>query len=297
MRIRLLGTGTPTPSTKRKSSGYMIEVGDAVILFDHGPGSYHRMLEAGMRPDQITHLVFSHLHYDHCSDYGTLVLTRWDQGGGKIPELKVYGPPPIARMTDLLFSEDGIYGPDLNARTHKAGSLAFYQARGGVLPRLRPKPAVSEIKAGDVIDEHGWRVKVINAVHAQPYLNCYSYRLDCAEGSVVYSGDTAPSNAMVKLAKDCDVLIHMCHYISGTIKPPFDREAVKSTTGHRELAAVAKKANAKNVVVTHVTESIDIPGVRERVLGEMSEIYKGNIFFGEDLMEVPVGGPKSKKLD
>jgi ribonuclease Z len=297
MRIRLLGTGTPTPSTKRKSSGYMIEVGDAVILFDQGPGSYHRMLEAGKRPDQVTHLFFSHLHYDHCADYGTLVLTRWDQGVGKIPELKVYGPAPIARMTDLLFGKDGVYESDLTSRTHKAGSLAVYQARGGVLPRLRPKPVVSEISAGDVVEESGWRLKAVDAIHAQPYLNCLAYRLDCPEGSLVYTGDTAPSDAVIDLAERCDVLIHMCHYISGTIKPPFDREAASSIAGHRDAAEVAKKAGARNLVVTHVTESIDLPGVRERVLGEMAEIYKGNIFFGEDLMEIPVGGPKSRKLD
>ena len=153
MKIRLLGTGTPTPSTKRKSSGYMVEVGNDVILFDHGPGSYHRMLEAGTPPTRVTHMFFSHLHYDHCSDYGTLVLTRWDQGAGQIPELKVFGPSPRARMTDLLFSENGVYGPDLDARTHKAGSLAFYQARGGVLPRVRPTPQVREVKAGDTVDE------------------------------------------------------------------------------------------------------------------------------------------------
>ena len=34
MKITLLGTGTPTPSLKRMSSGYMVEVGDDIILFD-----------------------------------------------------------------------------------------------------------------------------------------------------------------------------------------------------------------------------------------------------------------------
>jgi ribonuclease Z len=296
MRIRLLGTGTPTPSTKRKSSGYMVEIGSDTILFDHGPGSYHRLLEAGKKPTEVTHMVFTHLHYDHCADYATLVLTRWDQGAGRIPELKVYGPSPIQRMTQLLFGEDGVYGPDLNARTHMPGSLAFFQTRGGTLPRVRPVPEVKEIKAGNVIEENRWAIKTINAVHAQPYLTCHAYRLDCSDGSLVYSGDTGPCNAMVKLAKDCDVLIHMCHYMSGSLKPPLDLKALRSTTGHIELAEVAKEANVKNLVVTHVTESIDMPGTRERVISEMANIYKGNIFFGEDLMEVPIDGPRRRQL-
>jgi len=51
MKIQLLGTGTPTPSLKRMSSGYLVTVGDDTILFDHGTGAHHRYLEpAGSRP-------------------------------------------------------------------------------------------------------------------------------------------------------------------------------------------------------------------------------------------------------
>jgi hypothetical protein len=42
---------------------------------------------------------------------------------------------------------------------------------------------------------------------------------------------------------------------------------------------------------------MDVPGVRERLIREMSEIYRGNLFFGEDLMEVPVEGPAPRGLD
>ena len=40
-----------------------------------------------------------------------------------------------------------------------------------------------------------------------------------------------------------------------------------------------------------------MPGIRERVIREMAEIYRGNIFFGEDLMEIPVAGPRPAKFD
>ena len=85
MRIRLLGTGTPTPSLKRMSSGYLVETGARKILFDFGPGAYHRLLEAGVKPVQVTDIFFTHLHYDHCLDYIRLLMTRWDQGAGKDP--------------------------------------------------------------------------------------------------------------------------------------------------------------------------------------------------------------------
>ena len=99
LSITLLGTGTPAPSLDRQSSGYLIEVGSDLIVWDHGPGAHHRLIESGHRTVDVTHAFFTHLHYDHCMDYGRLVLQRWDQGADRIPDLQVYGPPPIARMT------------------------------------------------------------------------------------------------------------------------------------------------------------------------------------------------------
>ncbi|MFQ6021786.1 MAG: MBL fold metallo-hydrolase [Acidiferrobacterales bacterium] len=293
MRLRLLGTGTPTPSLRRMSSGYLVEAGDDVMLFDHGPGAYHRMMEAGIEATQITHIFFSHLHYDHCLDYARLVLTRWDQGAGKIPELKVYGPPHTRRMNDLLIGEEGVFHPDLEARTRHALSVAIYQARGGVPPRKRPMPEIRELKSGDVIDGGGWRVTASSVRHVQPYLHCYGYRLDTEAGAFAYSGDSGPCKAMEELAQDCDVLVHMCHYISGT---QLGREFAESCMGHLELAELARRANVRNLVVSHVTEQMDVPGIRERLIREMSEIFRGNLFFGEDLMEIPLQAPRSSDL-
>lgn len=43
------------------------------------------------------------------------MLQRWDHGADRIPDLQVYGPTPIARMTEQLFGADGIDGPDISA--------------------------------------------------------------------------------------------------------------------------------------------------------------------------------------
>src|SRR5262245_46611098 len=99
LTVTLLGTGTPAPSLTRQSSGYLIDVGSDVIVWDHGPGAHQRLIESGHRSIDVTHAFFTHLHYDHCMDYGRLVLQRWDQGAGRIADLQVYGPTPTARMT------------------------------------------------------------------------------------------------------------------------------------------------------------------------------------------------------
>ena len=286
--ITLLGSGTPAPSLKRQSSGYLIEVGSDLIVFDHGPGAHQRLIESGHRAVDVTHAFFTHLHYDHCMDYGRLVLQRWDQGADRIADLQVYGPPPIARMTEQLFGVEGIYGPDISARTNHRSSLDVFEARGGKLPRKRPAPRVTEIHAGSTIDGNGWKLTVGYAQHAQPYLECLAFRLDTKDGSLCYAGDSgAIADTIVRLAKDCDLLILMNHYFSGT-EPS---EAFRSATGnHRDNAEIAKRAGAKTIVLTHLTDQIDQPTVREQIVHEIQQIYSGKVIWGEDLMRLGLTG-------
>ena len=148
-------------------------------------------------------------------------------------------------MTHLLFDETGVWGPDLAGRTQHGGSQAIYQRRGGVLPRQRPQPLVTEVQEGasmlgtdDTLGLHNpmdgkvvqtqrsdWQVTVAETRHCQPHLHSVAYRLDAAGGSVVYSGDTAPTPRLTKLAQGADVLLHMCHFINGDEADPRMTEA------------------------------------------------------------------------
>jgi len=288
MRIQLLGTGTPTPSLRRMCSGYVVRVAGSTIVFDHGFGAHHRLLELGIAPTQVTHAFVSHHHYDHMGDLARLVLTRWDQGAARIPELRLYGPPPLAHIADRLWGDDGAFGPDIVSRTQNEVSLDVYRARGGTGERPPPRPEVRELQPNEVVQGEGWTVRCAGVAHFGPHLVSYGYRLDCEAGSFVYSGDTGPCASMERLALDCDVLVHMCHYLSGTAP---SAAFARSVTGHMELAELAAKARVQTLVITHVTEQFDRPGVRERAIAEMSRVFAGHIVFGEDLMEVPLKGP------
>ena len=295
MKITLLGTGTPTPSLKRASSGYLIELGEDLIVMDHGPGANRRLMETGRRAVEVSHVFFSHLHYDHCMEYPHLCLQRWDMGADLIPDLKVYGPPPLKRMTDQLFAEDGVFGPDITARIRHQGSIDVFEKRGGTPPRQWPSPEVTEIRPGDVVETNRWKVTVGEASHVQPYLACYGYRLDAEEGSFCYSGDSgAVCKDIVKLAEGCDVLIHMTHYMTGTEPTPVYRAACGN---HIDTARVAKEAGVKTLVLTHMLEQIDQPGIRERILREIMAIFEGDVIWGEDGMEIPLKGPRADPMN
>ena len=240
------------------------------------------MLAAGRKPTDVTHVFFSHFHFDHCLDYPSLVLTRWDQDGGNAPDLKVYGPPPLLGMNALLFGPDGVYGPDIRARTSTKGSLARYVERGGQLPRRPPVLDAAEITPGHRIKVgDDCVVTAAAAVHAEPYLTCLSYRLDTPDGSIVYTGDTAPNDRLVALARGCDILIHLCAYLSGSD----ERDArSQSASGHLEAADTARAAAAGHLILTHIGPKLDVAETRERMLAEISEIYPGKVSIAEDLM-------------
>lgn len=285
LRLTLLGTGTPTPSMERGGCSFLVEQDDAALLFDCGPATVQRLLAAGVAPTQVTHVFLTHLHYDHCMDYAYLTLTRWDQGAGQIPDLMVYGPEGIGRMTHVLFSEEGAFRADLAGRTLHPGSHLIYEHRGGKLPRRRPAPKVQEVTAGVALDGDGWRVQVAEMVHCQPYLQSVAYRFESPDGSIVVTGDTAPNAQLVDLARGADVLLHMCHFLNDVETDP---RITSSCSGHLDAARTAAEAGVEKLVLIHLTEQITRPGIQEKMLAEAAEVFGGTTILGEDLMEIPL---------
>jgi len=295
MKVLLLGTGTPAPSLRRQSSGYLFDTGRDVIVIDHGPGAHHRLLEAGYKATDVTHLFFTHYHYDHVMDYPRMVLTRWDHGDRQTPPLKVYGPPPLREITERFIGERGAFALDIAARTQSPASLAVYAARGGQGARPRPAPELNEISPGDAVNGTGWRISVGPARHVQPHLNCQAYRLETDAGCFVYSGDNGGVyEPFIEFARDCDVLIHMNHFLSGT---ELHEEYRLMSGSHLDVAETAKQARAKTLVLTHLLPHLDRPGVKERMVAEMAAIYDGRIIVGEDLMTVPLSSAEHGTAD
>lgn len=283
MKLWCLGTGNPDASLKRASSGYLVQINDDYIVFDHGFGAHQRLLELGVPATKITHVFLSHYHFDHLGDFPRLFLTRWDHARGQIPELKIFGPPPLLNIMDKLFASDGVYGPDLAARTKSLSSRNLYALRGGIGERPLPQPEVTELNHGDVIQEHDWTVRVVEVTHCQPYLIPLAFRLEHGGQSLVYSGDSTVNDELERLADSCDLMIYMCAYLSS---PQNNQAYADSSMGHLELAEMAQRAKVKNLVLTHLQKLFDNPGVKERAIAEIKQIYQGNLYVGEDLMEI-----------
>ncbi len=190
----------------------------------------------------------------------------------------------MQRMTNLLFGENGVYHNDLDGRMNSEGSKKVYQNRGGVLPRKRPAPEVTALYDGQVIESDDWKITVRKVYHQPDQIEPYAFRIETDEGVLVYSGDTGPCEGIAVFARDADLMIHMCYFISGT----FAKAKTPTSSGHMECARIAAEGNVRTLVATHFTPQLDAHGVKERCIAQMSEVYKGRIIWGEDLMEIPL---------
>ncbi len=286
MQITLLGTGSPEPSVRRASSGYLVQIGDDRILLDCGGGVFDRLLQADCSPDSITHLFFSHLHSDHMMDYARLVHAAWDMGG---TPMTVTGPAPIAKMTDQLFGRQGVFATDLTARTEYPASQEVWVERGGTLPRGWPAPVVNEVTPGFRYDRgDGWTLTSCSVPHAQPFLHCMAFRIETATQSFVYSGDAAlcPELEALILGEDqqgCDVLLHWCYRLADEKTLPVVRAMSPDAT---DIARVAQRCGARQLIVTHLRNAMDTPEGHAAILQAIDTEFDGTYRIAEDLITV-----------
>ena len=277
MKLTVLGSGSPEAYLRRASSGYLVETGQDVILFDCGGGVVDNLIRSGRRPSDVTHLVFSHLHSDHMMDYARLVHAAWDEGAAP---LKVWGPAPIAAITQGYFGPDGVLAHDLRARTELLPSQEVWKARGGTLPRPWPAPEVTEVAPGFALEGDGWRLSSCEVPHAQPELACMGFRLEAEGRSFVYSGDAGLCPALEKLCEDADTVLHWCYRLDGEAAHPM-MEPLTPTPS--EIAAMAKRAGVKRLLLTHFRIHMDRAGNHEKARQAMCDAFKGPAAIVEDL--------------
>lgn len=284
MKVTLLGTGSPLPSLKRASSSYLVEVGNDVVLIDHGPGAFQRLMQVGKRATDVTQVFLSHLHFDHCADLIRLFHHRWDASGGNTPPMHIFGPAGTQEFIDRVFGEQGAFHRDLASRTRHPLSIGAYRERGGTPPRPWPDTRVTELVGEGVVELDGWRMRRCEVPHFQPYLESFAYRVEAGGKSFVYTSDvnlTLPEGAppaLRELVQGAGLLVHYLNAFA------FEDKAPGGLAGPRFVGRLAQESAIGTLVTTHHGPWIDTPEVRERVLAELGEIYKGKTVWGEDLM-------------
>ncbi len=290
MRLTIMGAGTPGISATQYGSAYAVAVGDTRLLFDCGPATTYKLLKLGIAPAAIGYLFFTHHHYDHTSDYPGFLLSRWDTGYHGADRLRVYGPTGTEQLTSRLIDpEAGAFAPDILARINHPISVRGYQSRGGALPRTPPCVAVKDVGPGPVCAGADWKITCAATRHVQPWLESLAYRLDSAEGSIVFTGDAGPEPGLLKLARGADTVVAMCHMTRAQTRED-ERDANLGTISAGRLA---REAGVKRLVLVHHTRAIGAetlgapqPGQAERVIAEVASQFHGEIVLGREFLQL-----------
>jgi len=128
-----------------------------------------------------------------------------------------------------------------------------------------------------------------------PIVPAFGLRFDTEDGSVVFSGDTAPNQNLVRLACGADILVHEVidpAWVDVLFPPPLDpvQQALRNhlLTAHtrpEEVGRIAEQAGVRTLVLSHI-----VPGnAPDRNFAAAKHTFSGRLVIGRDLMRLGVG--------
>jgi len=269
--VILLGTGTPYPDPAASGPATAVVVNGRVFLFDVGAGAMRRLRAANLPINGPEALFITHLHSDHTLGYADLILTSWVMR--RRAPFPVFGPTGLQRMTNHLLAA---YSEDLSIRTNGLE----HEVAGGY------RVIVHEIHAGVIYEKDGVRVTAIAVQHGA-WKDAFGYRIDTTDRSIVISGDTRPSEALVKAAHGVDILIHEAY--SASRLAPEDRPGGKDWprycreyhTSDIELGRIAERIQPKLLILDHLIRMGASDA--ELLAGVRTGGFSGRVVIGKDL--------------
>ena len=280
-QLVLLGTGTPAIDPDRSGPAAAVVVNDTAYLVDAGAGIVRRAKSAAvdkavaaLDPAKLRVVFFTHLHSDHTVGFPDLILTPWVMGR-RVP-IEAYGPTGLKSMTEHLLAA---YQADHDTRMK---DRALYTR--GATPEGHAVNA-QEIRPGVVYKDENVKVTAFATKHA---MESYGYRFDSADRSIVFSGDTNPTQATIDACNGCDILVHevLTHdWLSR--RKDFEGYAAVHHTTTSQLVELATKARPKLLVLSHTSLTLRPAVDSERsppavMLREMAG-YAGQVVVGRDL--------------
>ena len=223
MRFVVLGSGTGLSDPKRGPAGFLLQVGGTSWLIDGGSGTLQRCARAGCRPEELTGGFYSHRHPDHCADLVPLLFAQRIDGRTQ--------PYPIwaaEGFSDYLKALRAVYGKWMEP----SGGVEVHE----ISPRGRQTCVVQD----------GLTLVTAPAQHSAGGLHL---RFETPTATVVFSGDTGPSESLIELSRGADLLVCEC---AGS-----DEEPVAGHLTPSDIAQLAQAARPRAIWLTHFYPQVD----------------------------------------
>lgn len=268
MKVVFLGTTGSMPSPSRGASSIAVVHERELILLDCGEGTQQKMVLAGLGFGRPTTVLITHMHGDHV--FGLPGLMQTMALLGRERALHVYGPkgidvflaffttmykkPPFELLVKVI-TEPGLVYEGRGYRVtavpadHDTPSWSYVVEENLRAGRFHPEKALDiGVNKGPLwkLLQEGEAVQLPSGRVVQPQEVVDPPRKG---RKIAYSGDSRPTEALVRCAEDADLLVHEATF--GEDLAEKAEEDGHSTPA--QAAEVAFKARVGQLILTHVS--------------------------------------------
>ena len=304
IHVIFLGTGGSLPTPTRGLSAIAIKRKNEILIFDCGEGTQRQMIQAGIGFQRKTKIFVTHLHGDHILGLPGLLQTM--SLLGRKNKLEIYGPIGIKNFINSInqtvhftltfpvvikeiiegvVCEEKDYTIVAVQSAHIDPSLAYAFVE-------KPRPGRFNVSKANELGvpegplwsklQSGESVKLSDGRLIKPS----SILGACRRGRIIaYTGDTGPSEKIVRLAKNADLLIH-----EATFDDEMKQRAIEDGHSTPSIAAeIAKQAGVNQLILTHISARYKDTN---RLLEQAKKIYK-NTKVAKDFMQLELPYPEN----
>jgi ribonuclease Z len=305
MRVIFLGTAGSVPTPARSLPAVLIKRQNEQLMFDCGEGVQRQMIKAKVGLHRKMKIFVSHMHGDHVLGLPGLLQTMALMDRQK--KLEIYGPEGIKQFLECVretlqfgltfpveiheiydacvVCEEKEYIVEAARSNHVVLGLAYAFVEKPRPGKFYPEKARAlGVPEGELWSklQHGDKIKLPNGQVISPDEVMGSPRKG---RKIVYTGDTRPFTGFAKFAASADLVIHEATF-DDTLS---EKAEVDGHSTPSQAAQEAKKAKAKNLVLTHI--SARYPDAR--LLLEQAQKFFKNALLAEDFMELELPLPDS----
>jgi ribonuclease BN (tRNA processing enzyme) len=250
VRLTIVGCSGSFPGPDSAASCYLVEADGFRLLIDLGSGALGAVQRYASLYE-IDAVCLSHLHADHCLDLCDYSVARSFHPDGPKPPIPVYAPAHAAVRLGRALAADPAAGA--GPGSHESGGITDTFS----FVTLTPGP----MEIGPLR---------VTAAHVNHPVETFGFRLEHAGRSLAYSADTGPTDALVGLALDVDVLLCEASFVepAGAGAPSLPENL--HLTG-RQAGQHAARAAVGQLVLTHLVPWND----QGRTLDEAGQAFSG----------------------
>lgn len=299
-QIVVLGTASQVPTRQRNHVGLFLQWDDLGLLFDPGEGTQRQMTMAGLSATQVTHVVLTHFHGDHCLGLpGVLQRLSLDRVPGPVPLIYPASGQRFVRnlrRASMFFDAGNVVEQPLEV---KAG-LAVEAFRRGPL-RLTARMLDHGVDClGYRLEEEGGRRMLpeklealglrgpeIGKLQRQGTLEKDGRVIRVEDVSEERSGqvfslvlDTRLCDGARETARGADLLVCEATYLDGEREEAFERHHLTAS----QAGALAAEAGARRLVLMHYSQRYF--DLRDHFAA--ASAHHGDVYAAEDLDRIAV---------